>query len=256
MRHRVLAAGPVVVAAFLVAGCVTGPSPTAPATTAPLTPGPVASLSLDELRAEITELAGRSLTSIGEGSDGLVVQLTPDAEAIAREIYARFGGSVRVGVGFFPFPPPTDVERSCAWIPDLTPLPGLVATIEMPRLTIVQGQSFNAKVRLTNRQPNPLGLETSSNLSLYLFRAGDDLPIGASAGGLLGMGWGAQLLPGESTEVQGGGGTASCDLSLGYMVPPGAYQARALVDYVHETGEDREIRHFFGEPLLVEVVAP
>ena len=64
----------------------------------------------------------------------------------------------------------------------------------------------------------------------------------------------ATLTPAESILLPGFGGTASCDLALGYTLPPGAYEARALVDFVRDP-ED-EVVFFWSEPSTVEIVNP
>lgn len=255
MRFR---CAPTALAAALVllTGCTTGPAPTAPRfTIQPITPGPVSSLPMEALRTEIIALAGRDLRSIGEGSDGLVVTVAAGAESVAREIYARYGGSVSVGLGRFPYPPPGAAERSCMLRPSITEAPpGLVATIEMIGRTVARGENFDAMVRIASRRSVPFDLETSSNFEIYLFRPNDPFPIGAPDGGRVGTGWGVTLPPGGSEQLEAFGGTSSCDIAVGYVVPTGIYQARALVDYIDTTDLNRPLSHYWSEPLMIEVV--
>jgi len=65
---------------------------------------------------------------------------------------------------------------------------------------------------------------------------------------------GSLLDPGEAVDLEASGGTASCDLALGYVLPAGTYEARALVDYQEPV--TFESRAFWSEPTLIEVVAP
>jgi hypothetical protein len=108
-------------------------------------------------------------------------------------------------------------------------------------------------VQLANAGPVPFDLETSSNFTAYLFNRGGVQPVGRPEGGSVGTGLSAPLLPGQSTDIKILGGTASCDPSLGYVLPVGQYEARAFIDWsVPEGG----LRFFWSEPAPIEVVAP
>lgn len=61
------------------------------------------------------------------------------------------------------------------------------------------------------------------------------------------------LLPGQTQDVKAFGGTASCDPALGYVLPAGTYQARALIDF--SPGESG-VHVFWSDPIQIEVVAP
>lgn len=245
-------------AVVLLTGCATGPAPTAPRfTIEPIARGPVSSLPMEELRAEIIALAGRDLRVIGEGADGLFVSVAAGAESLAREIYARYGGSVEVGLGRFPYPPPEVAERSCQLRSGITePPPGITASIEMVGRSVARGRNFEATLRISNRRDVPFDLETSSIFEISLFRPSDGLPIGTADGGFRGTGLSLTLPSGGSTPLEAGGGTASCDIAIGYIVPPGIYEARALVDYLDMTNPNPSVEYFWSEPLIIEVVAP
>jgi hypothetical protein len=159
-----------------------------------------------------------------------------------------------VTVGLFPYPPPESAQRGCGpqtpIVRDHRPLTALL-TVEP---TVASGGFFKGKVRITNAGAVPYELSTSSSFAVYLFRPGEAIPIGISEGGWMGTGYGKTLAPGESLELPAGGGTASCDLAVGYVVPPGSYQGRALVDYQEPVTFENQ--PFWSEPAPIQVVAP
>lgn len=216
------------------------------------TPGAPTTVSPEEICAAVELL--EDSTSLGECAGIVKVGLRAGAEELARELRAKYGDAIELSVGLFPYPPPEDPERACLDIrPTVIEHPPMVATVEVDR-EIVAGTHYQGKVRLTNAGPVPFELETSSDFSLYLFRPGESDPIGMSELGWMGTGSGASLAPGESIRFPGFGGTASCDLALGYTLPPDAYEARALVGFNRKL--DDEVLYFWSEPSTVEVVNP
>ncbi len=217
-------------------------------------PGSPAALTPEQILAEIDPLMGESGLSLGEGANRVIsVGLRANAEDVARELVARYGAAIQVSVGNFPFPPPGAPQRACDWTPqvaaDHEPLVGTLG-IEP---AVVGGEFFRGKLRLTNDGLGSYPLETSSNFSMFLFRPGELLPIGSPEGGSMGTGYSKLLGRGETVEFDAAGGTASCDLSLGYVLPAGTYEARALVDFQDATFE---LGHFWSEPTTIEVVDP
>ena len=217
------------------------------------TPGAPTIVSPEEICAAVEML--EDSTSLGECAGIVKVGLRAGAEELARELRAKYGDAIELTVGLFPYPPPNDPERSCLNIrPTVLEHPPLVAAIEIDR-EIVWGTHFEGTVRLTNAGQVPFKLETSSDFSLFLFRPRESDPIGMSELGWIGTGFSATLAPGESIRFPGFGGTASCDLALGYTLPPDVYEARALVGH-SDPDPDKEYRYFWSESSTVEVGNP
>ena len=247
--------------AALLAACDTAP-PASPATTANgtqrpsfETPGPPSGHTPEEIRAAIEPHLGKEVISVGEGANRVIgIGLRANAEALARELNGRYGAAVDLTVGFFPYPPPEASQRRCVQgrqtVADHRPL---LATLGIDR-TVVAGDFFQGKVRLRNGGNVQYALETSSDFSVYLFRPGDPLPVGSSEGGVAGTGFRTALAAGQAVDLDAGGGTASCDLAMGYVLPAGTYQARAFVDYNEPVTSD--LRFFWSEPVLIDVVNP
>jgi hypothetical protein len=218
-------------------------------------PGSPMSLSPAEIRAEVEPLAGDQLIGIGEGAGGvIVVALRATGEGVARQLHETYGDAVQLSVGLFPFPRPEAPQRGCVRIPPAMPLHAPLAGALTLAGPVASGDFYRGSVRLTNAGPAPFELSTSSGFSAYVFRPGKTTPIGASEGGSAGTGFGERLQPGETVQLDAGGGTASCDLALGYALPPGVYEARALIDY--SDPQMAEVRYFWSDAARLEIVSP
>jgi hypothetical protein len=256
-----MAAAPMLLAAALFGGCDTAPSPSAAAQDGPTVrpsfaaPGPPSHLSPDQIRAEIEPLLGHSATSVGEGANRVIgVGLRANAEAVARELVARYGTAVEVTVGLFPYPPPAAPQRGCPSVQEVSPdHRPLAATLALDP-TVVSGAFFRGTVRITNVGLAPYKVSTDSSFSVYLFRPGETVPIGISEGGVVGTGYEQTLASGEALDLPAAGGTASCDLAVGYVLPAAAYVGRALVYF--QDPVTFENRWFWTDPSAIQVVNP
>jgi hypothetical protein len=243
------------------AGCNGQPSPSPIAQAGPTVrpsfdaPGPPSALSPDQIRAEIEPLVGQSAISVGEGANRVIaIGLRANAEALAKQLVAQYGTAVEVTVGLFPYPPPASPKRSCEFIPQAGGDHGpLVASVVLDP-TVISGGFYRGKVRIKNTSAAPYKLSTDSSFSAYLFRDGDSLPIGVSESGVMGTGFEKTLAPGETLELPAGGGTASCDLGVGYVLPAGSYVSRGLVDFADPV--TLENRWFWTEPAVIQVINP
>jgi hypothetical protein len=240
------------------AGCATGPgagSGSPVGTLGPPTPSntPLGSPTLAAVRADIESRYIDQLLSIGDGAGKVILQLKPTATAAAAEIVGRYGWAVQVTVGFFPYPPPSSTPSGCGWAPSRTVDPGpLRAVIDLPTPRISHTVSFPAKVTLTNNGSTTLTIDTGQPLSIYLFEPDGTALVGASPGAVAGTGLGLKLLPGASHAIDAGGGTASCDLRLGYELPDGPYVARAAVEIDETSGPG----YFWSDPVSIQLTTP
>jgi hypothetical protein len=110
--------------------------------------------------------------------------------------------------------------------------------------------AFPAKVKLTNTGSTTLTIDTGQPLSLSLFGPNGTL-VGASPGAIAGTGLRLKLLPGAAHAIEAAGGTASCDLRLGYELPDGPYVARAAVEIDGASGPG----YFWSDPVSIELVS-
>jgi hypothetical protein len=228
-----------------------GETPVAPVACAAAMPFPPHQ-DLTSIRAEIEARAAGEFTSIGNGATTVMVGLRARAECLARQIVAAYGPSVEVTVGLLPFPPRPQAKRGCQVGGPFGAVPLLQATLEVPS-QVERGEWFKGNVRFANVGPAPISLVTSSSFTVYLFPLGNQVAIGTSEGGSMGTGLAMSLAPGQTEKVKAFGGTASCDLALGYALPVGQYRARALIDY---SPPDGAIHYFWSDPTPVEIIAP
>lgn len=244
------------------AGCVTGlgagsgsPGGTlgAPPPSSTAVGSPVESPTLAAVRADIESRYMDQLLSIGDGAGKVILQLKPTATAAAAEIVGRYGWAVQVTVGFFPYPPPSSTPVGCGRAASPTVDPGeLRAVIDLPSARIGHTVDFPAKVTLTNHGSTTLTLSTGQPLSIYLFEPDGTTLVGASPGAVAGTDLDLTLVPGASHEIDAGGGTASCDLRLGYELPDGPYVARAAVEIDGPTGPG----YFWSHPVSIQLITP
>jgi hypothetical protein len=216
-------------------------------------------LALPEIRAEITRRAGDRLLEIGDGAGAIIVGLRATEEGLARGIVDAYGAAVSVHVGWLPFPPVVNARNPCVGGRELGNHPSLRAAVDMRDPIVRSGENFEATVRINNVATIPIVLDTSSNFDIYLFDPSmlgtvGETPIGATQGMSVGTGWSATLQPGQWIDLPGHGGTASCEIARGYVVAPGRYAARALIDFVPELGAQPVV--FWSEPITIDVVAP
>jgi hypothetical protein len=254
---RILRGLAILASVLAVCACAAAPSPSpiAPASPTPASrPWPSAA-DLETIREIIESRAAGQLSSIGIGNGTVDVVLRASAASLAKEIVDAYGGAVHVTVGFFSYPSSAAVGGTCPVQGTFANHPALRASVEMSTLRIATGATFDAAVRINNIGAQTVRLDTSSGLQVYLFQPGGTRPIGTSDGGSAGTGLLATVEPGTATTIPGYGGAASCDLSLGYTLPAGPYQARALVDYAigPEGGNGPQV--FWSDALDVEIVA-
>ena len=254
-------AGTALVAALVVtavAACSAAPStppgPTATPTATARTPDP-SLLDLSQIRAAIEREYSGQLLGIGDGAGVVIVAFQSTAEVAAADVIARYGAKVRVTVGGFPYPSPPATTNACAArVATLIDPGALRATIEMPSATIGHAVSFAATVRLTNTGSAAISIVTGQPMFIFLFEPGGTVPVGLFAGPVGGTGMQFGLESGGSKSIPAIGGTASCDLRLGYELPDGPYVARAKVE-IDQTGPSSGLPTgvFLSDPLPITV---
>jgi hypothetical protein len=241
--------------------CTAAPAPIAPAPSTVPAPPTVTSrpwpsaADLETIREVIESRATGQLSSIGIGNRTVDVVLRASAVGLAKEIVDAYGDAVHVTVGFFSYPSSEVAGGACPVQGTFAVHPALRASLQMATPRIPAGATLDSTVRIANIGATPVRLDTSSGLRVYLFQAGGTTPVGTSDGGSAGTGLLATVEPGTSITIPGDGGTASCDLTLGYTLAAGPYQARSLVDYAIGPEGGNGPLVFWSDALDVEIVA-
>lgn len=205
-----------------------------------------------EIQQEVNVAAGEFFVSSGIGAGPPVsVALRADGEEAAAELLEQYGDLVTITVGLLPYPDllqPGTV--SCeAMIPpppsQPTPLVAEMLPIEAP---VRSGADFGATVRVTNTGQETITFDSGQPMLGFVFRPGEETPIAVYVGDIAGTGVGAELAPGDFIDIAVLGGTASCDPTLGYRLPPGRYEVRTPVDQYEYPGGEFEQHAILSSP--------
>ena len=211
------------------------------------------------IQQEIVDLARPFLVSAGSGATGVIeVGLRANGEDMARQIVERYGDAVHVTVGLLSYPDRTRADGLTTCTPVMatlrvdTPLRG---TLALETSTVWSGADFNAKVRVANRGAKDFDFQSGSPATALVFAPGGSEAIGTFTGGIGGVGLGQVLRPLESIDIDVLGGTASCDPALGYALPPGLYEVRAVIDVLtmHDNAPT-DIGYILSDPAPLTIV--
>ena len=114
--------------------------------------------------------------------------------------------------------------------PVVDPAPATLSlTIELETTEHQSGDAILGSLRITNLSDTIQSIRTGGTQTMTVFNVGTLDPVGGWVGGTTNEGKEADLAPGETLETNLVGSTISCDLSLGYTLPPGTYDVRAVV---------------------------
>ena len=216
---------------------------------------PRTATELLEVQQAIVALAGPHLRSAGSGPEAIDVQLRADGISIAEQIHATYGELVKIQVGFLPYPDRTSADIDCsAILKDIVTDTPLRATARLETARVVTGADFGGTVTVTNRGADVVEFESGDPMTAVIYRRGTDQVVGAYDGGIGGVGTGGTLQPGGTLDIGVLGGTASCDPTLGYALPPGLYDVRVPVDqYAHPDATGVVITYLLSDPVPLEI---
>ena len=163
-------------------------------------------------------------------SDGIVhLDLRADGESVARDLHRRYGERVRLTVGSRPFPP-EGAAPSCPPLHSGTGRRDLSARVLVEEPPRHPGEDGRARVILRNDAPVPVDVDTGEPQVGSVLARGTARVVGRYTGFVAGVGRSATLPPGGEIALDVVFGTASCDVDLGYALPPGEYDLVAEVD--------------------------
>jgi hypothetical protein len=205
----------------------------------------------DEIQSQMT-LDG-PIEGVGESGGHVHVDLRADGEPLAAELRARYGDAVRLRVGGAPYPPSDSPTTSIACdIGAIDEWPqGVSASLDLEDDVIASGKHGRGTVTIINESDERFREELGEPEVGWVFEQGWNTPVGMFTGAIAGEGRNVDLAPGEQASLTMVFGTASCDPSQGYALPPGIYDVRAVLPA--ETAErDRPTR--LSEPARLRIV--
>ena len=212
------------------------------------------------IQQEIVNRARPFLVSAGSGGATGVIEvgLRANGEGMARQIVEEYGDAVHVTVGVLSYPDRTRADG----LTTCTPANGtlrldapLRGTLTLQPLSVSSGADFDATVRVVNIGVNAFDFQSGSPVTALVFAPGASEAIGTYTGGIAGVGLGQVLAPRDSVDIDVLGGTASCDPALGYALPPGQYEVRAVIDVLtmHDNAPT-EIEYILSDPAPLTIV--
>ena len=167
------------------------------------------------------------LASIGEGKAVISVGLRADQEHVASELASRYGGAVKLQVGYFAFPGrrrPRPLPAGPA-LEEQAP-EGLEMSVEVDQEVLEAGDDGHGRLVLRNSSPERIGtLYCGRPLVGSLLNSALET-VGGYSGAVAAAGRVIDLAPGDSASIGFIFGTASTRENLGYILPPGRYWLR------------------------------
>lgn len=215
---------------------------------------------LQAIQQEIVNRARPFLVSAGSGGATGVVEvgLRANGEGMARQIVEEYGDAVHVTVGLLSYPDRTRADGLTTCAPAMgtprldAPLRG---TLVLESISVSSGADFEARVRVANVGIGDFDFQSGAPATALVFAPGGSEAIGTFTGGIGGVGLGQMLGPLDSVDIDVLGGTASCDPAIGYALPPGKYEVRAVIDVLtmHDNAPT-EIEYILSDPAPLTIV--
>ena len=194
------------------------------------------------VQAALHECAADAIASMGHRQGVLRVQLWADQADRAEEICRRFGDTVAVTIGMFPYPdrfvrPDRESEAILDEPPpqQLASLPESVRIEPEAPMVIRSGAHLRTVVRVQNGS----AVDVAANTNGYV----NGTVVHPDTGQRVGCFEGAQLMPlvrfdvpsGSTSEIPLLVGTASTRPELGWAVPPGPWGVRIVLSHDGES---------------------
>lgn len=213
-----------------------------------------------EIQQQIVDFARPFLVSAGSGGAMGVIEvgLRADGEEVAHQLVAQYGDLVHVTVGLLSFPERSRPDGLTTCSPATGSLRAdapLRASLVLKSGVISSGADFRATVTVVNSGVGEFDFQSGSPLTALVYRRGGSEAIGTFSGAIGGVGLGKTLGPLDTIDIDVLGGTASCDPALGYALPPGSYEVRAVVDVLtmHDNGPT-DLDYVLSDPAPLTIV--
>jgi hypothetical protein len=185
---------------------------------------------LDETLAWLQDKHPGALSTAGKGWAAVEVHLEPTATAVAQELRDRYGDALGLTVGTKPFPPRPDVVPTGPRpLPDApADVNGVHAEIILEDNVVPSGTTVRGQIAFHNHGDQPATIHGGQMVGSVV-RLGTDEIVGVYVGAVLAFGLTVSMSPGEDGWLPLLVGTASVIPNSDPVLPPGDYEAVAVV---------------------------
>lgn len=204
---------------------------------------------LADLRTDGTPVHAMGVTLIDPGLGVKVtdprcralIHLDGRAEALAAKLHERFGATLEIKLGALPYPLREDHEVRERRPPAVTAdNPGIDVELRLTTPAVASGHDARGSLLMSNVTGRPFSFSTGVSLVGVLVDPVRDVVVGTSTALWPLVALGHRLPPHETRSMPVVIGTTSCDPSLGYVLPPGVYNAMVGLDIDLSSGRDFE----------------
>lgn len=161
-----------------------------------------------------------------------VVVLRADRRDVAEELLQTFGPRLQVVLGEFAYPDRTVAREDAALVPPCGVVPEPSTASKALRWSVPKplrthsGGDMTTAVSWTNVSRGSVTYESGDPIIGLVAKVGGRQVIARYSGAIAGIGHGATLRPGATDGVSALVSTGSCEILLGYALPPGRYSVR------------------------------
>lgn len=171
------------------------------------------------------------------------IDLFADQRSVADELFSRYGNRIDLRLGWFSYPDrnarsASDVgsEPSCPVIPKAGPSNAALQWSTAPKqLRTHSGGDLRVTVNFTNTRAKAVRYSSGDPVVALVSIAGRQHVVGTFPGPFVGVGRFGTLRKNEKATITGVVSTASCDKTIGWVLPPGTYDVRFIFGGVDAT---------------------
>lgn len=190
-----------------------------------------------------------------------VIMLKANRRALAEALVHDYGSRVKVFLGEFGYPDPAVARDSanlapmpCGTVPKAGPSSAALRWTVPKLLRTDSGGDITTQVTMRNASKRPVTFDSGDPITGVVTAVGSNVILARFNGAIAGIGFGATLRPGERATVNGLASTASCDITLGYALPPGRYSVRFVFGgYDYSANGGTKAERFVSTPIPLTI---
>ncbi len=186
---------------------------------------PFTQRELERIRAGIRSGGFDHVKQLGIGDGAVNVAFVATAEAVAAQWHRRYGDALHIQVGNLAYPAVTTPGPNREAPTSTITLDEIELSVHLDASEVASGENMAGKLVLHNRGDVPVPIDSGQPLVGMVVRPSTGEVVGGFSGAIAGVGWFAELYPGDEASLSVLVGTASCRPDIGYLLPAGQYEA-------------------------------